>query len=852
MSSIIATEEGVSEFDSYAEFKNYLKSNPEPSDLLNNLKSAFARKDIASTKLTLKMIAKYSIDSFPEEIQAELAPLMDQNAIYNYLLQAYKNLPDEFPDKSMEDRADEFLDVLAQLRRKMYKNDRFIGAVVRLLDNVDPFVLIALKKMYILFFLSGSDEYGLSDKIEELGQNILADMRQNTADKPRFDAEHNYSMLRIKFENYFAKKLPFKTVSDFIPAIADFNYEVFANIAKKKDHLGLLEFFGKLADRMYFENHVDEIIRDYGHSEESIKKAYAIAKLYMVDVKGSADDGVVRSSLPRSKRDKGQILFANNKNVKNIIYNNDGYSGRVFIREKIIKGEKIVSDDGPIGYVKYMPQGDVKSIFVQIYGGYEAKEKDEKMSKPLGLSEYYESELLKNGTMVVKLNLINLLELNVHQREMSADLLEKIHRQIHYFFNYLQQDTKLKGKPVFLYGPSFGGMMSVHHAQNFPDTFAGYISHNGALYEDSRQDHLLVGKQDRVEKIKQPILLLHTLDDNRVNLDTTLQVYLKASAVKKEHLFRLYVSPHGSQSYKDDHGHYTPGGYYGKLYAEQLIDFINNPQQINPAVSKWRYSKFKLALDMLAGKGDFVHKDMYASKRYLDRARLVQHYHEVMENGSAEEKKLARKIMSEDEADQKESWKEIYAPKLWVLNQVENFEKLELNIEKELGMKLVEKLSMNKSIISEALNSDDLEKTAKVFLDDFMREVNILQLKSYKNQREKLEQQLIPMLVQDMNSVLEHNVEKYDTALIALNWKLLKPLLMENAYVVGKQAYQQKNAKAVEIFEKEKRMKPLSRWLRMNQERVRDVFRSTLTKDPEAVKKLLEDYRSKQSAESEG
>jgi predicted peptidase len=169
---------------------------------------------------------------------------------------------------------------------------------------------------------------------------------------------------------------------------------------------------------------------------------------------------------------------------------------------------------------------------------------------------------------------------------ISAPLLNKIPQIIH------ENLETLKDKPIFLMGSSFGGMMSVYHAINFPGTFTGYISNAGGLYgqqgydQISFKDYLKVACIDDIKYIEDPVFIHHSLDDNRVNVKASLEFFRLAKLAKKEHLIKLFIDDHGSSVGDKEpglHGHFFPERYYLQLFSEQLIDFINsNGKNIDP------------------------------------------------------------------------------------------------------------------------------------------------------------------------------------------------------------------------------------------------------------------------------
>lgn len=185
--------------------------------------------------------------------------------------------------------------------------------------------------------------------------------------------------------------------------------------------------------------------------------------------------------------------------VNAIIYNQASYDqGFNFTENEIYKkGIPLrLNNKTPIGYNIHLPRGEVKAVFVNVYGGDQASEKKERMSQPGSLSSF-ERALLNQGVAIVTLNLVNFLELRTHQLNMPKSLHDRLHASISFFAKKIRQDptslasptdpsqitllSSLEGKPVYLYGGSFGGGTTIRQAELDPNSFDGYMSHNGGV-----------------------------------------------------------------------------------------------------------------------------------------------------------------------------------------------------------------------------------------------------------------------------------------------------------------------------------------------------------------------------------
>lgn len=117
--------------------------------------------------------------------------------------------------------------------------------------------------------------------------------------------------------------------------------------------------------------------------------------------------------------------------------------------------------------------------------------------------------------------------------------------------------SELRGKPIFLFGESQGGTDAIKHAEEYPDTFSGYISFDGALslkrdVEErpkrnwSESTLSILDAMNGIENIKNPILVIHNFDDNNVPIQESLDWYKKAVSAGKRNLVRLLLSARGS------------------------------------------------------------------------------------------------------------------------------------------------------------------------------------------------------------------------------------------------------------------------------------------------------------------
>lgn len=289
---------------------------------------------------------------------------------------------------------------------------------------------------------------------------------------------------------------------------------------------------------------------------------------------------------------------------------------------KIKTGKQLSLDDNtPISYVVNLPRGEVKGVLVNVYGGFQKKDRHAQVMLSISVNPL-DKQLLGNGIAVVKLNLVDVLKSEVFQGDFPEILEKEIHESIHKFYQVLHDDpeslhphlAQLKNKNIALYGLSYGGRTAVKHAENYPDTYHSYISLNGALSKEilekgdrislfspgktSRKmaSHLDVSPNTEIKKIKDPVLLLHNVDDNNVSLKVTMDFYQKAVQEGKEDLVRLLITDRGSLYSPSDPviatGHGLPEGDSLDVCANTITEFILNGTDSLPELTDWRAMRY--------------------------------------------------------------------------------------------------------------------------------------------------------------------------------------------------------------------------------------------------------------------
>lgn len=285
-----------------------------------------------------------------------------------------------------------------------------------------------------------------------------------------------------------------------------------------------------------------------------------------------------------------------------LIYNQHGYIAG-FASSDAKTGNPLFYNDIPVGYSIHIPENP-KGIFTEVYGGGDTIFKTNKEDlRPL------HKALLSLNVAVIRLNLVDVHYSNplrlgrTPQQKMRKETFAGVQESIHHFCStfkstpeILHEDLKhLKGLPLFLFGQSFGGLVTLRHAELFPgqDSFDGYISLNGGLSGDmpgwsENRDRWWylddVNETAEIQKITQPILLLHTATDSNVNMEATNNWAKKARKILfKNHIpLKVIYSTQINPAAVEGEGHYIPksGGAFNE-YVETIHHFITTKEDLD-------------------------------------------------------------------------------------------------------------------------------------------------------------------------------------------------------------------------------------------------------------------------------
>lgn len=413
-----------------------------------------------------------------------------------------------------------------------------------------------------------------------------------------------------------------------------------------------------------------------------------------------------------------------------VVYNNDGYYLRDSLSPSHQKGNplsvEVLSRDFafffsennqptkkmPIGYnIHLPPQGKtINNVIVHVYGGGSIYSKDLYSFHPGQLYDF-ENQLLEQGTAVVKLNLSDLLKEQFEQNKMNIYNHDELHKSINQFYQTLKESPEslhpslavLKNKDAFLYGMSFGGRTAVRHAQLYPNTFKGYISHDGVLSgkvdlkgTDSEKLSNHLDPANFAQNVQDPVLLMHNMDDNNVNVKVTLDFYQKMVEKGKFDLARLYLTPVGSAITEDDKiaftGHFMPADHEDYIrYIETLTNFMSKGPSALPAISEWRA----------------YHSEKLANKFYMKGTTLQQKFvAEVLHKGKADPTERAKmKEFALSSSD--DLWEKHYKPLFYGMHYANKLAHNEEDLNVEL-LRLEENNLLTDEVIKKVLASQAL------------------------------------------------------------------------------------------------------------------------------------------------
>ena len=184
----------------------------------------------------------------------------------------------------------------------------------------------------------------------------------------------------------------------------------------------------------------------------------------------------------------------------------------------------------------------------------------------------------------------------------------------------------------------------------------------------------------KIMLVNDPILLLHNVDDNRVNVNASLEWYNRAIKSGKEKLVKLYVTDVGNPIMSDEEigtkGHYAPTEKEAfENYAQTVLYFILNGPSKLPSISQWLYHKKSI-------EADKYHHTSSVEAQFISEA------HQIYSDSVKESLPQGTKITAAgilNEVNQEKIWQNIYLPVLYVIAYVDTLKNDVQKLEEEMN-----------------------------------------------------------------------------------------------------------------------------------------------------------------------
>ncbi len=279
-------------------------------------------------------------------------------------------------------------------------------------------------------------------------------------------------------------------------------------------------------------------------------------------------------------------------------------------------GKELIFENISTGYNIHYNSGLKlpKAVIIEVYGGRSIGDRETKTLAPNQL-KWMNNILIDNDIIYITLNLADFWENNINQEHMSKEMHDKIHRQInHFIYTIKNEPEKLaisqrhlfilnlirkNNISCFLFGGSFGGRTSARHAQLYPDDCAGYITwapdlagiegeNNSISLENFFQSYIYPSNYINDLPSNKRFLFMHNFNDNRVNIESTLNFYKNATNYHKD--INICIFPRGKEDDNSKYpGHSLAHEYKVALAILRLIEQGSLPKEIN----EWQYLYYK-------------------------------------------------------------------------------------------------------------------------------------------------------------------------------------------------------------------------------------------------------------------
>lgn len=622
---------------------------------------------------------------------------------------------------------------------KKRENLEKIEKAITLLENVyiwDLFSLQNFMKLYWKSFeklkkIENQENHtpiitDLLNQSAALSQKIINEKEQNQ------DALVAYLLITLSFDNYLTTEHKKSSEINFSEICK--NYQGYYSPALSIKLADLFAYYKKYTYAVFqnikaMENSDFKIILEKNNSSATLDNVLKTPQIIVRDI-----------PLSQNKEHEELLKFKNNilsfsfSDHCMTIYNNDGYthlskcsdeanknkSKDLKENKNLFKGNSIsTGKDYPIGYFFTLPQKahETKAIFVQVYGGAQSN------NDRVGLQSFTLSQkdkfLCLNNIGILKLNMIDHLENDVHQANMSEKVFNKIINSIKIVYDNISTRTKLHQKietipqncPIYLMGRSFGALIALRFAEIHPNTFNGYIAQSGAItskFENEDittfEQHLDVSHPENIKNLANNVLVMNNYNDNTIPLSTTEDFEMAAKNAQVDNLIMYHFFREGSLNgpRQEAIGHHpSPNEWYKKECEDAILNFIektkngtvkfNDPFSVsikkmrtlfywtsyNQHNKKKKYNEKFLSIFFKLYQNAFhenrnLNYEKEKSPFLQECFEIYRNYNNKENNHSSYQDFLTIAMAITNEKKQNESWESVYLPIIFHLIKCDN------------------------------------------------------------------------------------------------------------------------------------------------------------------------------------
>lgn len=208
-----------------------------------------------------------------------------------------------------------------------------------------------------------------------------------------------------------------------------------------------------------------------------------------------------------------------------------------------------------MSYSIYQAQNPVAAVF-RVYGGGNI------LHGKIESQGCLSNKFLNRGITLIYLNGEDIYKNRRRNKYVIAEDINITLHGITAFREWFITNFDYSYKKTILYGLSYGGGVIMKHAEMFPDTFDGYISHAGFINPEKHMDISIGHVSDSVLyqrmlsvdclRIETPILLLHNEYDNIVPSGVSYSFYNRCKRDGKKNINlmvnkQLVIKPHSER-----------------------------------------------------------------------------------------------------------------------------------------------------------------------------------------------------------------------------------------------------------------------------------------------------------------